>query len=495
MRLYLSGHDFAYEAENVLRLFCPGVKLEILRDHPDSAEVDDTADYVHSALRGDACICEARIGGRVVRQEEYAAEPQSQERVLAVAMFAALHALTGVRPAWGILTGIRPARLLQNMATAHCDGRLEQAASILERDWLVTPEKAKLALLAAEAGLRAEAGGGDFYSLYISIPFCPTRCRYCSFVSQAVDKSAGLIPRYVELLCAEIDAAARLMRDTGRKLHTIYIGGGTPTTLTAEQLGGIMARISAGFDLTHLREYSVEAGRPDTITREKLDMIKRMGAERISVNPQSLSDAVLANIGRAHSAQQVISAYELARKAGFAHINMDIIAGLDGDTEASFSDTVDGILALAPENITVHSLSVKRSSGLREQPDAFSHTGSSLAQMQTLAAEKLTAAGYAPYYLYRQKASVENLENIGYALPDKACLYNIYSMEETETILGLGAGAVTKLVSPAGIDRVYNYKYPAEYISGFDEIIKRKEQAAGLLSQMAEKEHDNERHR
>ena len=315
------------------------------------------------------------------------------------------------------------------------------------------------------------------FSLYISIPFCPTRCSYCSFVSHSVAQAKILIPNYVDLLCKELIATAEIAKINNLSLETVYIGGGTPTAITAQELEKIMVCVGESFDLTHIREYTVEAGRPDTVTKEKLEVIKRCGATRISINPQTMNDSVLENIGRKHTSYQTIKAFELARETGFNNINMDLIAGLPTDTAESFEYTVNKVLELNPESVTVHSLSLKRSSTMTKKGDLpETYAGDIASFMVDYAREKLSQNGIKPYYMYRQSKTVGNLENVGYAKQGFECLYNVFIMDETHTILACGASAVTKLRQPGGdhIERIFNYKYPYEYINNFDEMISRK---------------------
>jgi oxygen-independent coproporphyrinogen-3 oxidase len=350
----------------------------------------------------------------------------------------------------------------------------EQAPRALKNQYLVSPEKLELAqnILEIQRPVIRGTGPKDF-SLYVSIPFCPSRCVYCSFVSHDIEGVKKLLPEYLAKLREELIRTGSIAARMGLRLRTIYIGGGTPTVLSAEQLGALMTTIGESFDLSALREYTVEAGRPDSVTQEKLAVLKQMGADRVSVNPQTMDDAVLARIGRKHTAAETLAAYALARETGFGCINMDLIAGLPGDSLAGFRRTVEEVAALAPENITVHTLTVKRSSRLREEGGAMDTEAGA---MVDYAGSYLAARGYLPYYLYRQKGTVQNLENTGYALPGSEGLYNVFIMEEVQTILAVGAGAVTKLVGADGrITRAPNYKFPYEYIARFDETLRRKD--------------------
>ena len=316
------------------------------------------------------------------------------------------------------------------------------------------------------------------FSLYISIPFCPTRCSYCSFVSHSVNSQSAkkLVEPYVELLCKELEETGRIAKELNLRLETVYFGGGTPTTLSAEQLEKLFKTVESNFDLTHLREYTVEAGRPDTVTKEKLFAIKNAGATRISINPQTFSDEVLETIGRNHNSQQTIDAYKLACDCGFDNINMDLIAGLPNDTVSSFKNSVDTAVKLGAQNITVHSLAMKTASYMAGNRENTVCTPKEANEMVDYSFEALKNNGYYPYDMYRQSKTVGNLENVGWCKNGKDGLYNVYMMDETHSVFGCGAGAVTKLRSPVDtkIERIYNFKYPYEYIDRFDERITRK---------------------
>ena len=315
-------------------------------------------------------------------------------------------------------------------------------------------------------------------SVYAGIPFCPSRCSYCSFVSRTVgDKSSrALVAPYVDCLCKEL-AATRAAADAAHlSIKTLYIGGGTPTSVNAQQLRQLMGTMAEQFDLPALEEFTVEAGRPDCTDEEKLRIIKEYGATRISINPQTFSDEVLRNIGRRHTAQDILDCYRTARRVGHDNINMDLIAGLPGDTVEGFRHSLQTAIDLDPENITVHTLTLKRASNL-----VVEHRAADYADVAAMveSCELLEKAGYRPYYLYRQKGTLQNLENVGWCKPGYECLYNIYIMEEVHTILSAGAGGSTKLVAPGArhgnIERIFNYKYPTEYIDRFDTILARKE--------------------
>ncbi len=400
------------------------------------------------------------------------AEKRCLKRAVKTGCFLLLRQITGVNPPWGSLTGIRPTRLLYEALAQGMS--LEEGARWLCRTFFVLPDKAALLqdILTAQRGL-VEPGPGRF-DVYVGIPFCVTRCAYCSFASGELG-DGKLVEPYLAALLREMEASARLTASLGLAPRAFYMGGGTPTALTAAQLSRVLE--AARHLFPGCVEWTVEAGRPDTIQRDKLMAMQAAGVSRISVNPQSFSDETLARIGRAHTAQQTVEAFRLAREMGFEDINMDLIAALPGEDLAVFAHSLDQCLALGPESVTVHTLAIKRSSRLHEAGYAQSDSGSA-AQMVDLARSRLTGAGYRPYYLYRQKYMADNLENVGYALPGRACLYNIGNMEETAPVLALGAGAITKWLFPRErrIERAPNVKNIREFIDRVDQMIDRKSQ-------------------
>lgn len=378
---------------------------------------------------------------------------------------------------WGILTGIRPAKIAAKLLL---EGRSDrEVIEYFTNECGTASDKAALVLETAKRELPIrDAMYPDGISLYIGIPFCPTRCLYCSFVTCGTRQAAKLIPAYVEALCREIDYTAKLTADAGRRIETVYIGGGTPTTLTAVQLETLLHQLYQSFDLSHCREFTVEAGRPDTVTEEKLKILKKYHVDRISINPQSMNPKTLQLIGRAHTPEDIRSAMALARSCGFDCINMDVIAGLPGETPEQFYHTLEEVEKLAPENTTVHTMSIKRSSRLHEYLDEYTLTaGHDVEKMVDFAYSYMKQQGKHPYYLYRQKHQLGNLENVGYAKEGCDSLYNVYIMEELQTILSLGCGGVTKTVdrSRDRIERIFNVKEPQDYLARLDEMLKRKE--------------------
>ena len=352
----------------------------------------------------------------------------------------------------------------------------------------VSPERAELcrdtSLVTQQ--VRKSLGQKDV-CLYVGIPFCPTRCSYCSFVSQSVEKSMKLIPPFLDALMREIDAAADAVNELGLSVISIYMGGGTPTTLSPGQLDRLCSRLSGRFDLSRLREYTVEAGRPDTITAEKLSVLKAHGVDRVSVNPQTMCDDVLEAIGRRHTAQDIFDALAKVRRVGGMAVNMDLIAGLPSDSVEGFAGTLDKVTALEPENITVHTLSLKKGSRITLEGSQLP-TAAEVGRMLDIAGDKLRSAGYSPYYLYRQKFMSGGFENVGWAKEGCVNLYNVCIMEELCSIIALGGGGSTKLVNRDGgrSIRLFAPKYPAEYIAGIEKTCRDKQSIINFYNKETE---------
>ena len=473
MKIFISGHKFNYETEKLCRIFLPFEKFEFVEDNKEECDIgvilSKGNEYNMVAflnLLGKECVKEKNT------------QPLSDkecERELAVLLYNCFCELTGYKSSWGILTGVRPAKLYSALQKQN---GVEFADKYFLEKLLVSPKKLELAKACnkGEAAITSLSKEKSF-SLYIGIPFCPSRCSYCSFVSHSVEQAKKLIPEYVEYLCREIEYTGKIAKDLELRLETIYIGGATPTSLTAEQLTKIMDSVKKNFNLNYLREYTVEAGRPDTVTYEKLLAIKNGGADRVSINPQTMNDNVLETIGRKHTVKQTEEALALAKEIGFKNINMDLIAGLPSDSLESFKNTVDRVVDMDPESITIHTLCLKRSATLNGGDLSWLKDGDTASNMVDYAKEKLEKAEYYPYYMYRQSKMVGNLENVGYSKVGYEGLYNVYIMDETHSILACGATAVTKLrkYNDSVIERIYNFKYPYEYISRFEEQMARKE--------------------
>ncbi len=471
MNLYINNHSFHYELENLTRLFYPNEKINVIKDS-ESFEKP----YIITNIT-DRLSVEVSVGDYTRRESAKLSSDTENERMLCELLYKILCELTSISQPWGMITGVRPAKLYRRLKE---DEGEQNADYYFTNKLFVSDEKLKLLKLTEKTEKKIiDLSDEKSFSLYISIPFCPSRCRYCSFVQSSVERSKHLIEPYVDLLCDEIKKTAEIASSLGLTLETVYMGGGTPTTLTAEQMNLVLSTVLSSFDTTALREFTVEAGRPDTITREKLISIKENKVGRISINPQTLNDDVLKAIGRGHTAAQTLKAYELAREIGFDSINMDLIAGLPDETVDSFISTLNRICDLSPECITVHTLSMKRSSTLTQDGTAINRDDAlRTSAMLKYAGEKLVSEDYLPYYLYRQTRMVGNLENTGWSKKGFESYYNIYVMDETHTILGCGAGAVTKLKKPNDtfLKRIFNFKYPYEYIGRYNEQLERKKE-------------------
>lgn len=484
MTLVVIGHNFRYETENVIRIFFPLEKINVVDELPE-----ETDDCVITYLKDGVIGCEVNLffgnGKReasVINKNE-----KEQELILARLLYDIFTSLTGIVPSWGVLTGVRPSKLMRTLIAENSES---EAVEYFRNELLVSDKKTFLALSVAKAEDRIIALSGEkSYSLYVSIPFCPTRCSYCSFVSHSIAQAKKLIPDYVRLLCDELREISVIADKIGLKLETIYFGGGTPTSLDEASLKAVTDAVSKYFDVKNVREYTIEAGRPDTLNKEKLEIMKNAGVTRISINPQTFNADVLQNIGRKHSPEMTLEAFKMAREAGFDNINMDFIAGLPGDTYDSFRNSIDTAVSLSPENITIHTLALKRAANIvtkGETDSVYRET----AKMLDYADSALHSENYFPYYMYRQSKTVGNNENVGWSKKDRECLYNIYMMEEIHTVLAAGGGAVTKLKSQEDgrIERIFNFKYPYEYISRFDELLERKKYIYEFYG-MTENEH------
>ena len=406
------------------------------------------------------------------------------------AFYKAGTALLGHELPWGSLTGVRPVKLPTRAMLAGKTAK--QAEKELRTEYHVSPPRAALAVECARAALDVERGlEPDGLALYIGVPFCPTRCAYCSFISADVKRSLALVEPYVEALCREIELAGGLLRERGLHIGCAYMGGGTPTTLSAEQLHKVLSAVENFLPMERCTEFTVEAGRPDTITADKLETLKAHGIHRISINPQSMEDCVLHTIGRSHTAAQIVEAMELAGRHFGGMVNMDLIAGLPTDTLEGFGRTLDQVLDMGPANITVHTLALKKGSRLTEEGAAGTDgelcAPGTVEAMLELASKRLRGAGYVPYYLYRQKYMSGSFENVGWAKPGTVCAYNIVMMEELQTVLSLGAGGITKLVDPVErkIVRLNNPKYAKEYLESWDKIAAAKQTAADFQAELA----------
>lgn len=467
MNLYVKNHNFWFELENLTRLFFPNEKINVFKTF-DSVEQP----YIYTEV-SDKVKIEVSINN--FQKSFVSDKTDDNELTSAQLLYKLLCQYSGYTQPWGVLTGVRPVKLFRRL----CEELGEEGAhNKFLNEFYVSPEKLELAELTEKNEKKIlDLSRPESFSLYVGIPFCPSRCSYCSFVMSSVERAKKLIEPYTELLCEEIEATAKIASDLGLRLETVYFGGGTPTTLNAEQLDRVLKTVRNSFDMSTCREFTVEAGRPDTIDKERLCALKENIVDRISINPQTVNDNVLREIGRKHTSEQFFTAFELARKCGFDNINTDLIAGLPSDTLDSFVNSLDSIRALSPECITVHTLCMKRASTLTNIGTTLNREDAETTRKMLEYTQKiLTSDEYIPYYMYRQSRMVGNLENVGWSKKGYESLYNVYVMDETHTILACGSGGVTKLKNNETdyLERIFNFKYPYEYVDRFDELIERK---------------------
>lgn len=479
MKLILNNNDYHYALESLIRVFLPDIKINTV--------YDKTAEEVG----GDYALCDLQnVGENINLIVSLSIENKYQtlnkifpetdnlykegELYSAQLLFNLLSNEYGYYPKWGIQTGVRPTKIFFNLLRNNTS---EQAIEYLKNELFINEDKCELVKEVCDNEKKIiSSTNSNQFSLYISIPFCPSRCSYCSFISHSYDSVKKLIPKYVELLCKEIEYISNISKEHNLDLRTVYIGGGTPTILDISHLKKIFDSIHNSFDLSHLSEFTVEAGRPDTLDNEKLTFLKNSITTRITINAQSFNNNTLQKIGRNHTESDIISAYKTARELGFDNINTDLIAGLPDESVDEFIYSLNKTIELGAENITIHTLALKRSSFLITRDNTKGKVVAQTAQMIDCANEILLKNGYIPYYMYRQSKSIGNLENVGWSKKGRECEYNIFMMEEVQNVFAAGAGAVTRLVESNGkISRIYNYKYPFEYISDFDEMLKRKD--------------------
>ena len=482
MKLLLIGHEERYAVEQLQLALFP---LEPMEPMTEAFEGDGAVSRLirePDSLIARTSICLGGITRTAVYEMPACDETVSlRRRILQQSYFKAALPFLKAAPAWGALSGVRPTKLTTRCLMAGLND--EETIREMEKTYFVTPRRAKLALDCSKATVAAaEKLDPNDISLYVGIPFCPTRCAYCSFVSRTIGKRTELMEPYLEALLKELRHTGRLLATSGRTVRTIYIGGGTPTTLTSAQMETLLRCIRESFDLSRCIEFTVEGGRPDTLDAGKLKVIAENGADRMSINPQTMIDSVLRACGRRHSAGDVKTAYSQAVDAGFSAINMDLIAGLPTDDFEGFKHSLDTVISMDPANITVHTLAIKKGADLYEKRECLS-PDEEVSRMVDYAEDTLRAAGYVPYYLYRQKYMSGSFENVGWCRPGTECLYNIYMMEELHTILSVGGGGMNKVNLPDGtLKRFHNPKFPEQYIEMIDDVLRQKEELFALMN-------------
>ncbi|MCD4711947.1 MAG: coproporphyrinogen dehydrogenase HemZ [Clostridiales bacterium] len=479
MIVYEHGNTLNYELKLILELFLPQSQIQYTEDKDNfhnavtggafglTVETDKEVTVISSIEAFSAKVLEERT---LFALED---SPKNQfKKHIYQLMSQSFESLSK----WGTLVGIRPVKIVHELLDKNV--QLHEIKPMIAEEYLVSPEKIDLLI---ETALRERPHlyphNPDLISLYICIPFCPTRCLYCSFPSNDLQKKGKLLPIYLDKLIEELDFAVGELKRNGKTIDCVYVGGGTPTSLDEDQLERLLSRIGEHVNIDEIKEFTVEAGRPDTITLKKLEIMKSYGVDRICINPQTMNDQTLITIGRDHGADQITDVMRLARSVGFKTINMDLIMGLPGETVDDAEKTVESIIKMAPENITVHTLAVKRASALNESRESVELAHDSTVEAMLVRCDaRLRAVGHTPYYMYRQKKMIGHLENIGYALKGHSSLYNMRIMEEKHTIIALGAGAVSKLCYPEENrhERVANFKGLEDYINRFEEVLEKK---------------------
>lgn len=478
IQIRCQNERFTYDMYHIVKSFYPDAEIS-------QTVSPEQESLIEIEMDGDSCFC-CRTG-----EIAEIADKREQKRYVNKKLYKTLASLTGEEHAWGNMTGVRPTKMImEKIENGDTDGEIIE---FMNNTYVVGERKTRLGIEIAKRE-KAQLDKLDYengYSLYIGIPFCPTTCSYCSFTSYPLDKWAGRMDEYVDALLTELTYIAEVSKD--KKLNTIYMGGGTPTSLSAAQMDRVLTHLEDHFLFADLKEYTIEAGRPDSITREKLEVIYRHNVSRISINPQTMQQKTLDVIGRRHTVEDIVEVFHMAREIGFDNINMDLIAGLPGEHPADMEDTLRQISELAPDSLTVHALAMKHGSRLtRERAESeekpnYAQMARELKTMVDMAQESARKMGLVPYYLYRQKNIAGNFENVGYAKVDKAGIYNILIMEEKQSIVAAGAGASTKVVLPYEIDapgskngrktnliRIENVRDVGEYIARINEMIERK---------------------
>lgn len=492
IKIQISKEDYVFDIQGLCKAFYPSRQIVIVVEPWDEGQnihLVSNTDGIELFLRiflGDSeIVVEAASAGNSMQKRDIsdADDRKQYKNILKRCMYQVLHKISGKELPWGTLTGVRPSKIpMEHLELGESREEIEQ---YMREQYYCSKEKIDMGCRIArkELDILREIDYQNGYSLYIGIPFCPTRCLYCSFPSFPMEQFQKYKKDYLKALYKEMGFAAS--QPWAKKLTSVYIGGGTPTTLDAEQLRELIRKIKYSFPMEYVKEFTVEAGRPDTITYEKLLVLKEEGVSRISINPQTMNQDTLDFIGRKHTVEEVVKGFELARKAGHDNINMDLIMGLPNENLSHVKNTLKWVEKLEPESLTVHSLVVKRAARLNMQLEQMEHAmAGDTAEMLSLTEKFAKEQGYEPYYMYRQKnatgSSNDSQENIGYAKPGKESIYNIIIMEEKQSILALGAGASTKIMLPEGakkLERVENVKNVVEYISRIDEMIDRKKEA------------------
>lgn len=471
----LVGHDYDYDIREIIGLFFDN-ESESNYKVVSILKINDLINAESKVYLDQELISEVTINKEFDKKDSEIELRKQCKRLLKISLFKALKKVINKDIPWGILTGIRPTKIVHEMLQQSV--KTKEILDTLTNEYEIREDKARLLIFIANKQLRIlNNTPQNSVSLYIGIPFCPTRCLYCSFTSNYIKKYEHIVDDYLNALFMEMESVNAMLKDKGWIVQTIYIGGGTPTTLSECQLDRLLTKLENVFDLNNIAEITLEAGRPDTITKEKLELTKQHKVNRISINPQTMNQETLEIIKRMHSPEEIINAYYLAKEVGFSNINMDIIAGLPQEQESHMIKTMEEIFRLEPDNLTVHTMAIKRASDLNQNIENYRLTErNTIESMLNIASEYAYKMNMYPYYLYRQKNMLGNFENVGYCKPNKECIYNIQIMEEKQTIIALGAGGISKIVDNENnkIERIFNVKNVEEYIGRINEMIERK---------------------
>ena len=464
MKIKVVGHQYLYDITSISMLFFPGEKVEYVDVSNKKFDILSKISHYDSES---VSITKIKFDGKWYSSQITVKNCSDLKTLTKQSFYKACSKATGIYPPWGILTGVRPLSVYIH----HVEDD-KYVNNIMKNTYYLTDEKIKLLDTIYNIHKHVAKSESNDVSVYISIPFCPAKCSYCSFISVGATNSSKLLDEYFNYLCKEITLKADIIRELSLNIKSVYIGGGTPGVLCENKLQKLLALLEEKMNISAISEVCFEIGRPETVTAEKFELLKRYGVTRICINTQTTNDNVLQKVNRIHTAADYFNAVKLASKYSFNSINTDLIAGLPGEDFVSFCKSLDDVIFAGVDNITIHTLAIKRAAKLSDTKAYYSPVNETVNRMLEYAYSKLESEGYYPYYIYRQKNCVGNGENIGFCKSDKICKYNIYMMEDVHSIIASGAGASSKIVKNGRVERIINLKYPMEYTAEFDKIIR-----------------------
>ncbi len=462
MNIIVKGHEFFYDISSMLLLFFPGSKAEYV---DKCYNKDCIRSFLIFKNNKHVSITKVRLNSQTFVAQKTVNTDCDIKNVVKYTFYKACEKATKITSPWGILTGISPLSVYKKLVT-----KTDDVNKTLKEQYLVTQPKIDILSNIFLINNKFVTYNKKDISIYVSIPFCPSKCSYCSFISLSAVNKEKLLQQYVQLLCCEIEQKAPIISKFNLNIKSLYIGGGTPGILSYEQLKKLLLTLNKQFDLSSIPEKCFEIGRPDTVDCDKFELLNLYGFDRICINTQTTNDTILQKVNRNHTSKQYFNAVKLAKNYNFKSINTDLIAGLPGESVDSFKKSIDDIISSGVDNITIHTLAIKRAANLSDDKQNYNANRPDVDVMLNYAYSQLNKHGFVPYYLYRQKNCLANGENIGFCKPDTPCLYNIYMMESIHSVLAFGAGASTKIVNGTNIERVINIKYPMDYVREFDKI-------------------------